>query len=285
MSEELNLRSDKVLSTVVTGLKQLIKRNPYVSGFYVLGILLALFAGGFQVDQSSAALFEHNLSSINAQTNRELTFTLDKLLKAERLYNEHKGWFSCDPECMKYYEQVGDLKKRLAELKENRNTLAKQAKMTVGVWSNYGISEIRNAFWDAWEQGKEAARRMTMFDSIFIALGSMGSYNNRDDPFLVTVLQILVQYIMNLTVGLFTSLVIFLIETWYIITSYGPSILSAVALFFLVVCSSVATVATAVGGLFGGLFGSVYFLMRNAEKRARLQQGSTRISGTHLHWE
>lgn len=283
-SEELNLQSDKVLTAAFKGLKRFVKRNAIFSSLYILGLLFAAFGAGFHVDPTSAATFEHTITKLHSDTHHELSRIMQKVEKADRLYRQHKGWFSCDPQCMKYYEQVETLKLQLAEMKEKRVSMATEARKTVGAWSVYGITDLRNAFWDSWEQGKEAARRMTMFDTLFIALGSMSGYNNRDDSFLLTVFQIILQYIINLTIGLFTSLVIFLIESWYIITSYGPSILSALSLFFLVVCSAAATVLTALGGLFGGLFGSVYFMMRNAEKRARLE-GSTRIGSTRLHWE
>jgi hypothetical protein len=115
--------------------------------------------------------------------------------------------------------------------------------------------------------------------------GVVGLMVKSVDSFILTIFQLLMQYILNLTIGLVSSLVFFIIESWYIITSYGPPILSGLSLFFLVVCSSAAVVLTAVGGMFGGLIGSVYFLVRNAEKRARLEGSSSRMRAPRMHWE
>jgi len=283
--DEVNLRSDRALAIAFTGIKGFVRRNPFIAGFYVLGLILAIFAGGFQVDPMSMASFEQTISGINRETLREITSLAEKLTRAERMYRQQKGWFTCDEKCMVYYEQTQRLKLSLEQAKERRDSLQMEAKRQVGAWSIYGISDIRNAFWEAWEQGKEAARRMTMFDAIFMTLGSLGGYNNRDDSFILTIFQLLMQYILNLTIGLVSSLVFFIIESWYIITSYGPPILSGLSLFFLVVCSSAAVVLTAVGGMFGGLIGSVYFLVRNAEKRARLEGSSSRMRAPRMHWE
>ena len=113
---------------------------------------------------------------------------------------------------------------------------------------------------------------MTMFDAIFIGLNSLGgsSYNDRDNSFFLTVFQIALQFLLNLTVGLVASLFAFIMESWVIITSYGPTFLSGLSLFILSAVAAISVVVSAVGGVFGGIVGSVYVAARSAEKRARL---------------
>jgi len=159
---------------------------------------------------------------------------------------------------------------KLNEVKQRRDKVLNEGRAAVGAWSSYGVADLRTAFWKAWEEGKEAARRMTMMDAVFIGLGSMtgSSNNNNDNSFLILLVRVLFQFLANLTIGLLTSLVIFVMEAYYIISSYGPSFMSGLSLFLLVVITASSVIATAVGGIVGGACGGVYLLIRNAEKRA-----------------
>lgn len=279
------IESDKILSAAANGIKRFAKRHYIISSMYVFGLIVALLGSGYSVDSRAAAAYETKMNHAHHVTSHELIQTFEQLKRAENLYYQHKGWFSCDDVCSKYYERVQMVKDQLSVIKGKRDSLQLDAKQSVGAWSVYGIADLRKGFWEAWEQGKEAAKRMTMFDALFITLGAAtGTSDNRDNSFLWTLFQIAIQFLMNLTIGLFTSLVVFLFEAWYIITSYGPSILSAAGLFFLVVCSASAVVVTAIGGVFGGLTGSVYYIIRNAEKRARLESRRP-TGGQRLHWE
>jgi hypothetical protein len=122
-----------------------------------------------------------------------------------------------------------------------------------------------------------------MVDAIFISLSAFGAspQDARDDSFLYTVFQILLQFFFNLSVGLTTSLLIFLVEAWSIIASYGPSFLSSISLFLLVLVAASSIVVTAIGGLFGSLTAGVYLMIRSAEKRAGLH-GSSSSRELHL---
>ena len=260
-----------------------IQKHYVLSSMYLIGILAAVFANGYSVDSNSAGLYAEKMNYATSRTSPEIDYLSQQLYKAEDLYYRHKGWFSCDAQCTNYYEKVTMLKDKLAVAKATRDSLLLEARQTVGPWSVYGIDSLRSAFWESWEHGKETARRMTMFDAMFIGLGSLtGSGSDRDNSLLATLFQILIQFVMNLTVGLFTSLMVFLFQAWSIIQLYGPSFISGVALFLLVFCAATATVFTAIGGIFGGLAGGIYLSVISAEKRARLD---ARNRNEHLHYE
>ena len=268
----MELQSDKAAGVLVRRVGEFVMRRKALASIYLLGIFLACFANGFNVDHSTVSTYNDKINEVANLTAHEVASLMSNLHIAERLYYEKKGWFSCDSTCMGYYTQVLMLQDDLTRLKAKRDGLLLDARRSVGAWSSIGVSELRLSFWDSWERGKEAARRLTMVDAIFISLNVFGasSQDTRDDSFLYAVFQIILQFLVNLSVGLISSLVIFLVDAWSIITSYGPSFFSSVALFLLVVVASSSIVATAIVGLFGGLTGGVYLMIRNAEKRARL---------------
>ena len=84
---------------------------------------------------------------------------------------------------------------------QERNALESEAKAAVGLWSQYGVDEVRERFWKAYESGKDFAKRMTWWDVMFGVGG-----RNRDEELLGTLLRWLGQIMMNFTVGLVSAL-------------------------------------------------------------------------------
>ncbi len=44
----------------------------------------------------------------------------------------------------------------------------------VGIFSTYGVSEVRDLFWKRFQSGKAFAQRSTMWDMLFVGISSMG---------------------------------------------------------------------------------------------------------------
>ncbi len=285
-SRDGEIQASQVVSTVANRVIKGAKKHYVLSSMYLVGILAAVLGTGISVSHSAGEAYDRKMAYANEVTSFELSKSYENMRRADELYYRHKGWFTCDDRCMKYYNEANIQKERFEKVKEKRDSLLLDARREVGVWSVYGISDLRREFWNAWEKGKDAAKRMTMFDAVFIGVGSMfGSSNDRDNSFIATVIQILFQFVANLTVGLFTSLVFFLFEAWAIITAYGPSILSALALFLVVFCAAGAVFVTTIGGAAGALAGGVYLIARSAEKNARLEGRQPRVRPQHLHWD
>lgn len=285
-SRGAEIQLSDAVSTVANGIFRAAKKHYFLSSMYAIGIIAALLGTGLSVSHSAGELYDAKMEYASQVTSSELSREYEKLRRADELYYRHKGWFSCDQVCTKYYNEATLQKERFEKIKEKRDALLLEARREVGVWSVYGISDIRREFWNAWEKGKDAAKRMTMIDAMFIGIGSMfGSSNDRDNSFLATVIQILFQFIMNLTVGLFTSLVFFLFEAWAIIMAYGPSFLSAITLFLVVFCAAGAVFVTTIGGATGALIGGIYLAARAGEKNARLGAQHRRNPPRHLHWD
>lgn len=268
----------KPLATIASGFSMVIKRHYILSSFYVIGLLVAVVATGFSVTDVQRATYESRVSQATSLTASELMNLHRELQRSEQNYYESKGWFSCDEKCTKYYNRCEAIRLKLNAAKQKRDQILLEGKQAVGVWSVYGVSDLRSAFWQAWEDGKEAARRMTMLDAVFIGLGSItGTNSDRDNSLIITLLRILFQFMANLTVGLVTSFVVFVVEAWYIISSYGPSLISGISLFLLTVAASASVVTTAIGGIVGGTIGTAYWVARNAERQAIQESRNRRL--------
>ena len=76
------------------------------------------------------------------------------------------------------------------------------AQAAVGLWSQYGVDEVRDRFLKAYQDGKDFAKRMTFWDFMF-------GVGGRDEEAYVTLLRWLGQIMLNFTVGLCSALVSF----------------------------------------------------------------------------
>jgi hypothetical protein len=281
------VKTSELVEGIVRHGTRLVRKHYILSSMYAMGMLAVFLGTGLAVDYASGARYDQKMLHVSQVTSTELSRAFDMARRSDELYYRHKGWFSCDATCTKYYDESVKSRAKFEAIKAKRDSLLVDARREVGAWSVYGIADLRHEFWNAWEKGKEAAKRMTMFDAVFIGMGSMFGSNDRDNSFILTVIKILFQFIMNLSVGLFTSLVFFLFEAWSIIWSYGPSVFSALALFMLVFCAAGAVFVTTIGAATGALVGGVYLVAKSAAKNARLEgrHQATPARPNHLHWE
>lgn len=104
------------------------------------------------------------------------------------------------PERQRVVEQA---RSRFMHAVSERDALVSEAKASVGIWSRYGVDEVRGSFWDSYQWGKDFAKRMSFWD---ILLGVGG---RRDEEAYVTLLRYVGQIMMNFTVGLVSALISF----------------------------------------------------------------------------
>ena len=132
-----------------------------------------------------------------------------------------------------------------------RDALMSDAKASVGVWSAYGVEEVRGLFWDAYQSGKDFAKRMTWWD---VLLGGVG---RRDEELWATLLRWLGQVMMNFTIGLFSALVSFAFSLVSMLWAYKASYLSGLLFFAVAMSGATAMVGLFVGGMYATAVGGV----------------------------
>merc|ERR1719152_636165 len=149
-----------------------------------------------------------------------------------------------------------------------RDAITSEAKAAVGIRSQYGVDEVKDRFWKAYQSGKDFAKRMTFWD---VMLGAGG--RNRDEELLGTILRWLGQIMMNFTIGLVSALFSFMFSLVSMIWEYKTSYLSGILFFAVAMSAASAMVATFVGGMYATAAGGVYMLIQSSARHALLEGG------------
>lgn len=252
---------------VVSTATNVVKKRPVTVSLWVLGLLLAAFANGFSVDDTTRASYSMTLEHAEEVDRQELGKALGNLRKAEERHYNAKGWFwSCDERCQKAKDKMEMAQANVARVQKKRDSILNEARREVGIWSVFGVRDVRNSFWSAWQSGKDWAARWTMYDAFFMMMPG-----RKEESFLQVILQLVFQYLVNLTMGLIGAFFFFVYNVYSLICAYGEPALSGVAFFLLVVVAGIATVGTYLGAIFGGVAGGGLFLVKQAAKQAALE--------------
>ena len=146
-----------------------------------------------------------------------------------------------------------------------------------------GVGEARDSFWTYFAKGKAFAKRQTMWDALFTGFRSMG----RNESIIEYAMKMVMQALMNFSIGLIMCLVIFIFGLYSIIKSYDVSLFEGLAFFIIASAAAFATVTTVLGGMFGGVAATGFALAKVAEANNTIQNdmGGSRASQQrrHLH--
>merc|ERR1719336_3113952 len=85
------------------------------------------------------------------------------------------------------------------------------------------------------------------------------------------ILKLVLQYIMNLTLGIIGAFFYFVYAVYQLIVSYGEPTLSGLAFFLLVLVASLATVGSYLFAIYGTVAGGGLYLMKQAAKQAAVE--------------
>jgi hypothetical protein len=215
------------------------KKRVTVGFLWLFGLFAVFFAPApVKITDEKLALFKEHMSQASG---------VEKLLmNAERAYVEaemkarrHKVWFwRFRPEyrakVKEHQPEIDQALSQVSSLKRERDGIMKQAKRSLGLWSDAGLEESRSLLWSSFESGKVFSQRQTFWDSLFTILGS------RDRDWISLLFNLLITAIVNYTVGGVMAVVTFIFSLPTFLASYSPNIFSA-ALFFLV--AAVAAIA------------------------------------------
>jgi hypothetical protein len=97
----------------------------------------------------------------------------------------------------------------------------------------------------------------------------------RDENFMQYVLRVLMQILVNFSMGLVMALVFFIFGLWGIVRDYNSNPIISVIFFVLASSAAFAFVASYLLAMFGATAGGLYGLAKIAEanQRAQLQNG------------
>ncbi|ETV99839.1 hypothetical protein, variant [Aphanomyces invadans] len=207
--------------------------------------------------------------------------TYAALLNAEEAVAEAQVWFwRFRPE----HRAVVDARQAIAtqartklnHLDDLREAKMREAKAYVGLWSDYGLNEVRARFWAAFDSGKVFASRQTFWQMVFSVLQS------REENVISLIFHWAFVALINFTFGLIGSLFYFTASLFSMVFTYNPDPLSAVAFVGLALLGAVAVVASYLLGIYAMAASSVYVVGKLAVHSARIQYEDQRAAPAHL---
>lgn len=242
-----------------------VQKRPILVSFWTLGLLIAAFAGGLPVDATSEEAYSHMLQQAELIDSRELGQQAEvELEKAEAVYYSKSGFFGCDDACQKAYDQVQMARAEVKRVQVHRDRVLSEGRREVGIWSSYGVQDIRRSFWSAWQSGKDFASRMTFYNVLF----TVGA---REESLYIMIFRVIMQYVVNLTMGLIGAFGFFLYNMYCLIVSYGASFLSGLAFFLLAAVAGLSLLSTYLCSLYAVVAGGGAMLIQQAARHAALE--------------
>lgn len=247
-----------------------VKRNPVPVGSYLVGLALCLFFSGLSLSQTQAEAFREDLQRIDYGALEDARYEMQV---AYRDYYNSKGYFfRCDDECQwrkKVHQQAEATYNRL---KAEETAQISDAKSKLGVFSEVGVQEARDLFWQRFEAGKGVAKRQTKFDAIFYGFRAM----TRDENILSYIFSMILNILFNFTMGIIMTVVTFIFSVVGVIRSYQTSILSGLVFFAGAALAAGAFAMTWLIILYLGTATTVYAATKLIAANMRIENGAGR---------
>lgn len=276
---------NEVGTLLVNGATSFARNHKFVTGWYLMGLLVLIFVSyvpGTPLTMQQQQQYQTIVNSIDLQAEYDAT---DHFHRHQQRYYATKGWFfSCDHVCQRNKRNMEEAQKALTAIRQEGNARMRDAKAVAGITSTMAVHEVQDSFWSYFESGKRFAKRQTGWDIFFMMLRSVGS-RQRDESWAQYVVNILLQVVINFTMGLVTTLLFFILGLWNIVRSYQPNPMVAVLVFLAAASAGTAVVVTYLLALVGAAGGSVYGLAKFAETTARLQQAEQQRQQQRLHYD
>jgi len=261
---------------ILRGSSAFARRHKVVTGGYFLGILVIILVWSGAKLNYDQREYNKIIRTINFQAEYDAS---DDYWRAEQAYRATKGWFSCDSLCQRNKQRMENAKYRLDKVREEGNSRISDAKSVAGLFSEVGVGEVQDSFSSYFSSGKQFAKRQSMWDAMFAGFRAM----RRDESMIEYGLNILMQVLVNFSVGLVMAFIFFVIGLWSIVRSYQPNPIVAVFFFISAMCAAFSFVATYLLAMYGAAAGGVYGVLKVAEGNLRLQQGRPGRQPAHMY--
>ena len=207
---------------VVRGVKNFARRNKVISGSYLIGILAILLIGsGTKLTYDQKKQYNAIMNTVDLQA--EFDASSDYWV-ANQAYRASKGWFSCNSVCQRNKKRMEKAKYKLDQIHLEGEARMSDAKSVAGLFSEVGVAEVQDSFWGHFANGKQFAKRQSMWDAFFMSFRSM----RRDEKFFEYAMNVLMQVLVNFSMGLIMALFFFVIGLWSIVRSYQANPIVAV---------------------------------------------------------
>jgi len=252
---------------VVGGLRRFAAKHKVISGSYAFGILFLLLIGsGTKLSIDQRREYNSIMNTIDIEAEFEAS---EYYARTSNAYRQTKGWFSCDSLCQRNKSRMDDAAATLEDIRREGYARMSDAKSVAGIFSEIGVEEVKDSFWQYYYAGKKFAKKQSMWDAMFIGFRSM----SRDESMMDYLLKMVVQILINFSLGLIGALCVFIFGVWGIIKSYQADPITAVFFFCGACCAGFAFVSTYLFVLFGATAGGLYSVAKVVESNARIGNG------------
>jgi len=271
----------EVSSLVVVGAKRFARANPVLTGSYLFGIaVLLFFSSGIPLTREQHVSYQRILDTIDLQAEYDASH---RYWQARQAYLATKGWFfSCDSLCQRNKQRMTQAEQQLNLIRQEGEARMRDAKQTIGVFSSVAAEEIKDSFWQYFTAGKQFAKRQSMWDLFFLSIRSMR--RGRDETMIEFALKILLQVLVNFSVGLALALVMFVVGLYSLVRAYASNPIAAVVAFCSAALAAFAFVTSYLLAVYGAAAASVYSVLKLAETSAQARLAQERRQGQRVEY-
>jgi hypothetical protein len=263
-------------STVANAGVRFVKRNPVPSAAYAIGLLLCIFFTGFSLTEMQKRQFYNDVDTVDYEKLDEAQATA---MHWNQKYYQTKGFFwTCNDVCQENKREFERADLFYQTLKRNEAAIISDAKSKIGIFSELGVKETREAFWVRYTQGKGFAQRQTKFDAAFFGFRAM----LRDESMMEYVITILIRVLFNFTLGVIATVVTFAWSSYSVIQSFQASPLVGLIFFIGALLAALAFAVTWLFLIFGGVGVTAYATIKLAAANVRIEDGGGRRR-QHIH--
>ena len=164
--------ADQIGALALRGVTTFAKKNKVISFSWVWGVVVLLLVGsGTKLTVDQARRYNHIMSTIDLDAE---FLASNQYAVAIQNYRATKGWFSCDSLCQRNKAHVERARLQLEDIRAEGQARMSDAKRVAGLWSEVGVGEVKDSFWEYFAAGKRFAKRQSMWDFMFMGMRRMG---------------------------------------------------------------------------------------------------------------
>lgn len=265
------IKLPSVTEIVVTGVQRIIKSPKALSyvALWVFGLVCMLYASApVSITEEMRADFDAKLLEASSIPGYEEAFE-DLVRVQEELYQEKTLFWSFNSERSKivYALQADEavLQQAYTKLDREREELRRDAFQIVGLFSEMGVQEARQLFWDCLDKGKGFARRSTFYDMLFsVAM-------RRDEEMASFLMRIVLNFVINATFGMIGVVFAFMYYLWQMVFAYKASMFGGIAFFLIAGVAGLSMAALYMGVLYGTVAAGGYTIIKAGLEGQRLE--------------
>lgn len=149
---------------ILRGAAGFARRNKVIAGSYLFGIIVLLMMGsGARLTMEQRRKYNSIMDTIDLQAEFEAS---NRFAAADAAYRATKGWFTCDALCQRNKQRMETAKYTLDRIRKDGHARMSDAKAVAGLFSEVGVSEVKDRFWSTFNSGQQFAKRQSMWDAM-----------------------------------------------------------------------------------------------------------------------